>query len=60
MSGICSLLPDYGGFNNSDFVANGFDIANSIVMRDFFVTMVYVGVLTTVGYFFLKTREIAA
>ena len=61
MTGICSLLPDYGGFNNSDFVANGFDIHNSLdhsrlcghggVCRS---------VLTTVGYFFLKTREIAA
>ena len=60
MSGICSLLPNYGGFNNSDFVANGFDIANSLVARDFVVTIVYVVVLTTVGYFFLKTREMAA
>ncbi len=60
MSGICSLLPDYGGFNNSDFVANGFDIHNALIMRDFIVTLAYVGVLTTVGYFFLKTREIAA
>lgn len=60
MTGICSLLPDYGGFDNSDFVANGFDIHNSLILRDFVVTVVYVGVLTTVGYFFLKTREIAA
>ena len=60
MYGICSLLPDYGSFNNSDFVANGFDIANSIILRDFVVTAVYVGILTTIGYFFLKTREIAA
>lgn len=60
MAGICSLLPDYGGFNNADFVANGFDIHNALIMRDFIVTLAYVGVLTTVGYFFLKTREIAA
>lgn len=60
MSGICALLPDYGGFNNSDFVANGFDINNALIMRDFIVTLAYVAVLTTVGYFFLKTREIAA
>jgi hypothetical protein len=60
MAGICTLLPDYGGFNTSDYVANGFDIQNSIVLRHFLVTLVYVGVLTTVGYFFLKTREIAA
>jgi hypothetical protein len=60
MAGICTLLPDYGGFNNSDFVANGFDIHNGIVLRHFVITMAYVAVLTTVGYFFLKTREIAA
>lgn len=60
MAGICTLLPDYGGFNTSDFVAYGFDIQNSIVLRHFFTTIVYVAVLTTIGYFFLKTREIAA
>lgn len=60
MAGICTLLPDYGGFNNSDFVANGFDINNGIILRHFVITMAYVAVLTTVGYFFLKTREIAA
>lgn len=60
MAGICTLLPDYGGFNTSDFVAYGFDIQNSIVLRHFFTTIAYVAVLTTVGYFFLKTREIAA
>ena len=60
MSGICALLPDYGGFNNSDFVASGFDINNALIWRDFVVTAAYVAVLTTVGYFFLKTREIAA
>lgn len=60
MAGICSILPNYGGFNTSDFVAYGFDIQNSIVLRHFFTTLAYVAVLTTVGYFFLKTREIAA
>lgn len=60
MAGICTLLPDYGAFNTSDFVAHGFDIHNSMVLRHFVVTCTYVGVLTTVGYFFLKTREIAA
>lgn len=60
MAGICTLLPDYGGFNSSDFVAYGFDIHNGIVLRHFVITLAYVVVLTTVGYFFLKTREIAA
>ena len=60
MAGICSLLPDYGGFNTADYVASGFDIQNSVVLRHFVTTAVYVGVLTTIGYFFLKTREIAA
>lgn len=60
MAGICTLLPDYGGFNTSDYVAYGFDIQNSLVLRHFIITLIYVTVLTTVGYFFLKTREIAA
>ncbi len=60
MAGICTLLPDYGGFNTSDFVAYGFDINNGLIIRHFVITFAYVCVLTTVGYFFLKTREIAA
>ena len=60
MAGICTLLPDYGGFNTSDYVAYGFDIQNSLVLRHFIITLIYVTVLTAVGYFFLKTREIAA
>ena len=60
MAGICTLLPDYGGFNTSDFVAYGFDINNTLVLRHFVITFIYVCVLTTIGYFFLKTREIAA
>jgi len=60
MASICTLLPDYGGFNTSDFVAYGFDINNGLVLRHFVITFAYVCVLTTVGYFFLKTREIAA
>ena len=43
MAGICAVLPDYGGFNNSDFVAHGFNIQNSIIIRHFLVTFAYVG-----------------
>ena len=60
MAGICAMLPDYGGFNTSDFVAHGFDIDNTLVLRHFLVTIAYVATLTTAGYFFLRTREIAA
>jgi uncharacterized membrane protein len=60
MAGFCTLLPDYGGFNTSDFVAHGFDIQNSLVLRHLMVTLAYVATLTTIGYFFLRTREIAA
>jgi hypothetical protein len=60
MAGVCAMLPDYGGFNTSDFVAHGFDIDNTLVLRHFLVTIAYVATLTTAGYFFLRTREIAA
>ena len=60
MAGICSVLPDYGGFNTSDFVAEGFNISNGLVVRHVLITMAYAATLTTAGYFFLKTREVGA
>jgi len=41
MAGVCSVLPDYGGFNTSSFVAHGFGIANGLVARHFLITIAY-------------------
>jgi len=60
MAGICRVLPNFGGFNTSEFVAAGFDISNDLVVQHVLITMAYVAALTTVGYFFLKTREVGA
>ena len=60
MAGICSVLPNCGEFNTIQFLAAGFDINNGLLAQHILVTVAYVVALTTVGYFLLKTREIAA
>lgn len=54
------LLPDYGRLSTSEFVASGFDIYNGLLARHFSITAAYVVATAIVGYFFLKTREVAA
>jgi hypothetical protein len=54
------MLPRFGDFNTSRFVADGFDIYNDLLAQHLAVTLAFCLVLTIVGYFFLRTREIAA
>ncbi|MCA9172070.1 MAG: hypothetical protein KDB23_30595, partial [Planctomycetales bacterium] len=44
----------------SEYVASGFDIYGSLLARHIVATLSYVILAFFVGYFFLKTREIAA
>ena len=53
------ILPDFTQFDTSRFVANGFNIYNDLVAQHLCLTLVYVSAVSVVGYFFLKTREIA-
>jgi hypothetical protein len=54
------VFPDFSEFNTSRFVAYGFNISGNMLLQHFLVTLAFVIGLSIYGYFFLKTREIAA
>jgi len=60
MQGSTYILPNYTRFDGSTFVADGFNIFGSLLAEQITMAAVYFVVVTGVGYFFLKTREIAA
>jgi len=55
-----NVLPNYWTFNTSDFVAYGFNIDGNLLGQHCLIALAFVLVLTVYGYFFLKSREIAA
>jgi hypothetical protein len=54
------VLPDYNQFDTATFVADGYNIFGDLVAQQLIMAAVYLTAVTIVGYFFLKTREIAA
>ena len=66
MRGISFLMPnfrdfsEFGGMNTTRFVANGFDIPMNLMAQYILVTTAYLLAVTCLGYFFLKSKEIAA
>ena len=60
IQGITELVPSYAEFSVSDYVALGFDINFHLQLIQGLTTIVFVVAVSTVGYFFLKTRELAA
>ncbi len=59
MTSVASLLPDFGQFSNVDYVAHGFDIPPDLVLVQFFTVLGYLAAVFAVGYFCLRTREVA-
>jgi hypothetical protein len=58
MSGI---LPDFSGLGRAaQYVAFNFNFYDQLLARQCLTTFVYVTAISIIGYFFLKTREIAA
>ena len=57
---VAYILPDYSGFSTSNYVAYGYSIPAELMVQHFLTTLGYVAVVSCVGYFFLKSREIAA
>jgi hypothetical protein len=53
-------LPDYNQFNTVMYVADGYSIFPDLVAQQVTMALVYFLVVMVVGYFCLKTREIAA
>jgi hypothetical protein len=54
------VLPDFRQFDSSRFVADGYNIYSDIVAQQVTLGLVFAVVVSLIGYFFLKTREIAA
>ena len=53
------VLPNYLQLDTSQFVASGYDIYPDLVGQHVTSTLLYFAGAAVVGYFFLKTREIA-
>ena len=61
MNVLSAMLPDFGGLGRAaEYVAYNFSYHDQLLARQCLTTLVYVTAITIVGYFFLKTREIAA
>ncbi len=55
-----TIFPDFGVFNTSRFVAYGFNISGHLLAQQLVMAGAFVVVLSIYGYFFLKSREVAA
>ena len=53
-------LPDFTQFDTVTFVADGYSIFPDLVAQQVTMALIYFLVVTIVGYFCLKSREIAA
>jgi hypothetical protein len=60
MRAIANLLPNYRWFDTSKFVAYGMNIDADATGQHLTLALAYIIVVLIVGYFFMKTREIAA
>ncbi len=60
MAAATYILPDYTQFDTTEFVASGYNIFGALVCEQLVMALVYFTAVTIAGYFFLKTREIAA
>ena len=59
MTSITSLLPNFKQFSNVNYVAHGFDIPPDAVLIQLCTAAGYVAAVFAIGYFFLRTREVA-
>ncbi|MBM4091669.1 MAG: ABC transporter permease [Planctomycetes bacterium] len=61
MDAMTWVLPDFSSLGRAtEYVAYNFNYYDSLLARQSLSTLVYVAGILIVGYFFLKTREIAA
>ncbi|MFC1758572.1 ABC transporter permease [Planctomycetota bacterium] len=60
IKGVSYAMPDCGRFNTANFVADGFNVPIELIGQHFMITAAYFIVLAAAGYFFFRTREIAA
>lgn len=60
LSVVGQIFPNFGNLNTSPFVAYGIDIFESLLLRHMTLAACYFLLTSLIGYFFLKTRELAA
>jgi len=60
LSTVTSAMPDFRQLGTSDFVAYGVNIFGDLLGRHLTIAFGYFLLTSLIGYFFLKTREIAA
>ncbi len=56
---IASLLPDFGRFDDSSYVAEGFNIPDYLLTENLLTVLGFVIPLFIFGFLFLKMREVA-
>lgn len=59
MLSLAQVLPDFRSFSTVDYVSYGFNIPTNQLAQDVTVTLAYVAGLFVIGYFLLRTREVA-
>jgi hypothetical protein len=59
MQSLAYVLPDFRSFSTVDYVAYGFNIPMDKLFQDLTTCLAYVAGLFVMGYFFLRTREVA-
>ncbi len=57
---LTGAVPNFNNLGTSDFIAYGVDLFDGLLLRHIVISIGYFVMALTVGYFFLKTREIAA
>ena len=60
MMAVTHFAPKFSDFNTANYLAEGYDINGHLVAAQATTCFTYLVVMAVVGYFFLKTREIAA
>jgi hypothetical protein len=60
MQAAAFMTPDYSRFGAAKYVAYGFNIDPNLLAQQIATCLAYVVTVTIAGYFFLKSREIAA
>jgi hypothetical protein len=57
---LAVAMPDYNGYSTADFVAYGYNITPSLIVMLLLKAAANVLIVSMIGYFFMKTREVAA
>lgn len=59
MTSVTGLMPNFGEFDNVEYVAHGFDVPPDVVLVQVFTALGFVAAVFAIGYFFFRTREVA-